>query len=144
VHEIKFNDAQYFLPKSVAAPSRPTRKASQKPFNEDSKFDASSGKEEEVKFNFKPRGARAQRPRRKSGEEVVFYFKHVATSKAWTKPSEISSSDSEEEVIFNFKPANTPRIQITEETSGENSEESDDSGNITSEEETGHGSQLWE
>jgi hypothetical protein len=68
----------------------------------------------------------------------------VATSKVRTKPSEINSSDSEEEVIFNFKPANTPRIQITEATSGKDSEESDDSGNITSEEEVGHGRQPWE
>jgi hypothetical protein len=110
VHEIKFNDAQYFLPKTATAPSRPTRKASQKPFNEGPKFDASSGEEEDVKFNFKPKGAQAQRPGRKSGEEVTFHFKQVATSKARTKLSEISSSDSEEEVIFNFKPANTPRI----------------------------------
>jgi hypothetical protein len=75
---------------------------------------------------------------------VVFHFKQVATSKARTKLSEISSSDSEEEIIFNFKPANIPRIQITETTSGENSEESDDSDNTTSEEETGRGRQLWE
>jgi hypothetical protein len=68
----------------------------------------------------------------------------VATSKVRTKPSEINSSDSEEEVIFNFKPVNTPRIQIIEATSGEDSEESDDSGNITSEEEVGHGRQPWE
>jgi hypothetical protein len=103
VHEIKFNDAQYFLPKMATAPSRPTRKAGQEPFNEGPKFDASSGKEEEVKFNFKPGNARAQRPGRKSSEEV-------ATSKVRTKPNGINSSDSEEEVIFNFKPANTPRI----------------------------------
>jgi hypothetical protein len=144
VHEIKFNDAQYFLPKTATAPSRPTRKAGQEPFNEDPKFDASSGEEEEVKFNFKPRSARAQRLGRKSGEEVAFHFKQVATSKIRAKPSEINSSDSEEEVIFNFKPVNTPRIQITEATSGEDSEESDDSGNITSEEEVGHSRQLWE
>jgi hypothetical protein len=68
----------------------------------------------------------------------------VATSKAQTKPSEINSSDSEEEVIFNFKPANSPRIQIIEATSGENSEESDDSGNITSEEEIDRSRQLWD
>jgi hypothetical protein len=68
----------------------------------------------------------------------------VATSKIRTKPSEINSSDSEEEVIFNFKPANAPQIQITEATSGENSEESDDSGDITSGEESGHGRQPWE
>jgi hypothetical protein len=59
VHEIKFNDAKYFLPKSATAPSQPTRKAGQKPFNEGLKFDASSGEEEEVKFNFKPRSAQA-------------------------------------------------------------------------------------
>jgi hypothetical protein len=75
---------------------------------------------------------------------VAFHFKQVATSKVRTKPSEINSSDSEEEVIFNFKPANTPRIQITKTTSGEDSEESDDSGNITCEEEIGHGHQLSE
>jgi hypothetical protein len=75
---------------------------------------------------------------------VVFHFKQVATSKARTKSSEINSSDYEEEVIFNFMPANTPQIQITETTSGENSEESDDSGNTTSEEKIGHGRQLWE
>jgi hypothetical protein len=144
VHEIKFNDAQYFLPKTAIAPSRPTRKAGQEPFNEGPKFDASSGEEEDVKFNFKPRSARAQRPGRKSGEEVAFHFKRVATPKVRTKPSEINSSDSKEEVIFNFKPANTPRIQITEATSGEDFEESDDSGNITSEEEVGHGRQPWE
>jgi hypothetical protein len=73
---------------------------------------------------------------------VAFHFKQVATSKAQTEPSEINSSDSEEEVIFNFKPATTPRIQITEATSGENSEESDDSDNTTSEEETGRDCQL--
>jgi hypothetical protein len=144
VHEIKFNDAQYFLPKPATASSRPTRKVNRKPFNKGPKFDTSSGEEEEVKFNFKPRGARAQRPERKSGEEVAFHFKQVATSKAQTEPSEINSSDSEEEVIFNFKPDNTPRIQITETTSEENSEESDGSGNTTSEEETGRGRQLWE
>jgi hypothetical protein len=64
VHKIKFNDAQYFLPKSAMVPSRPTRKAGQKPFNEGPKFEVSSGEEEEVKFNFKLRGARAQRPRK--------------------------------------------------------------------------------
>jgi hypothetical protein len=144
VHEIKFNDAQYFLPKPTTTPSRQTRKAYQKPFNEGPEFDASSGEKEGIKFNFKPRGAKAQRPGRKSGEEVTFHFKQVTTSKARTKPSEINLSDSEEEVIFNFKPANIPRIQITEATSGENSEESDDSDNTTSEEETGHGRQLWE
>jgi hypothetical protein len=90
VHEIKFNDAQYFLPKSATVPSRPTRKAGQEPFNEGPKFDASSGEEEEVKFNFKPRSARAQRPGRKSGEEVAFHFKQVATSKVQIKPSEIN------------------------------------------------------
>jgi hypothetical protein len=68
----------------------------------------------------------------------------VATSKAQTEPNEINSSDSEEEVIFNFKPANTPRIQITELTSGEDSEESDDLGSTTFEEETGHSRQSWE
>jgi hypothetical protein len=115
-----------------------------KPFNESPKFDTSSGEEEEVKFNFKPRGARTQKPRGKSGEEVVFHSKQVATSKTLTKPNKINSSDSEEEVIFNFKPTNTPRIQITEATSGEDFEESDDSGNTISEEETGHGRQLWE
>jgi hypothetical protein len=106
VHEIKFNDD--FLPKSATTSSRPIRKADQKPFNKGPKFDTSSGEEEEVKFNFKLRGVRAQRPGRKSGEEVNFHFKHVATSKAQTKPNKINSSDSEEEVIFNFKPANTP------------------------------------
>jgi hypothetical protein len=108
VHEIKFNDAQYFLPKSATAPSRLITKIGQKPFNKGPKFDTSSGEEEEVKFNLKPRGTRAQRPGRKSGEEIALHFKQVATSKARTKPSEINSSDSEEEVIFNFKPANTP------------------------------------
>jgi hypothetical protein len=81
VHEIKFNDAQYFLSKTATAPSRPTRKAGHKPFNEGLKFDVSSGEEEEVKFNFKPRGTRAQRPGRKSVEEVAFHFKQMATSK---------------------------------------------------------------
>jgi hypothetical protein len=75
---------------------------------------------------------------------MALQFKQVATSKARTKPSEINSSDSEEEIIFNFKPANSPRIQIIEATSGENSEESDDSVNATSEEETDHGRQLWD
>jgi hypothetical protein len=75
---------------------------------------------------------------------VVLHFKQVATSKARTKPSEINLNDSEEEVIFNFKSANTPRIQITEATLGENYEESDDSDNTTEEEEAGHGRQLWE
>jgi hypothetical protein len=75
---------------------------------------------------------------------VVFHFKQVATSKAQTEPNEINSSDSEEEVILNFKPTNTPRIQITEATSGEDSEESDNLNNTISEEETGHGHQLWE
>jgi hypothetical protein len=145
VHEIKFNDAQYFLPKSATAPSRPITKAGQKPFSKGPKFDTSSGEEEEeVKFNIKPRGIRTQGPGRKSGEEVAFHFKQVAMSKAQTKPSEINSSDSEEEVIFNFKPANAPQIQITEATSGEDSEESDDSGDITSGEESGHGRQPWE
>jgi hypothetical protein len=59
VHEIKFNDAQYFLPKPAIALSQPTRKRSKIPFNEGPKFDASSGEEEDVKFNFKPRGTRA-------------------------------------------------------------------------------------
>jgi hypothetical protein len=54
VHEIKFNDAQYFLPKSTTALSRPIIKAGQKPFNKGPKFDTSSGEEEDVKFNFKP------------------------------------------------------------------------------------------
>jgi hypothetical protein len=75
---------------------------------------------------------------------VVSHFKQVTTSKAWTEPSEINSSGTEEEVIFNFKPTNTPQIQIIEAISGEDSEESDDSDNTTSEEETGHGHQLWE
>jgi hypothetical protein len=144
VHEIKFNDAQYFLPKPATTPSRPITKADQKSFNKGPKFDTSSGEEEEVKFNLKPRGARIQKPGRKSGEEVTFHFKHVATSKVRTKPSEINSSDSEEEVIFNFKPANSPRIQIIEVTSGENFEESDDSGNITSEEVIDRSRQLWD
>jgi hypothetical protein len=144
VHEIKFNDAQYFLPKPATAPSRPVTKAGQKSFHKGPKFDTSSGEEEEVKFNFKPRGTRTQRPERKSVEEIALHFKQVATYKAQTKPSDINSSDSEEEVIFNFKPANSPRIQIIEVTSGENSEESDDSSNTTSEEEAGHSCQLWE
>jgi hypothetical protein len=144
VHEIKFNDAQYFLPKSAMALSRPIRKVGQKYFNKGPKFDTSSGDEEEVKFNFKPISARAQRPGRKSSEEIASHFKQVATSKAQIKPSEINSIDSEEEVIFNFKPANSPRIQIIEATSGENSEESDDSGNATSEEETDRRRQLWD
>jgi hypothetical protein len=144
VHEIKFNDAQYFLPKSATAPSRPIIKAGQKPFNKGPKFDTSSGEEEEVKFNIKPRGIRAQRPGRKSGEEAVSHFKQVAMSKAQAKPSEINSSDYEEEVIFNFKPANAPQIQITEVTSGGDSEESDESGDITSGEESDHGRQPWE
>jgi hypothetical protein len=46
VHEIKFNDSQYFLPKPATTPSRLTRKASQRPFNEGPKFDASSEEEE--------------------------------------------------------------------------------------------------
>jgi hypothetical protein len=104
VHEIKFNDAQYFLPKPATAPSRPITKIDQKPFNKGPKFDTSSGEEEEVKFNLKPRVTRAQRPGRKSGEGTTLHFKQVATSKAQTKPSDINSSDSEEEVIFNFKP----------------------------------------
>jgi hypothetical protein len=54
------------------------------------------GEEEEVKFNLKPRGARIQKLGRKSGEEVAFHFKQVATSKVRTKLSEINSSDSEE------------------------------------------------
>jgi hypothetical protein len=144
VHEIKFNDVQYFLPKPATTLSRPTRKAGQKSFNKGPKFDTSSGEEEDVKFNFKPRGARAQRPGRKSGEEVIFHFKQVATSKAQTEPNKINSRDSEEEVIFNFNPTSTPQIQIIEATSGENSEASDDSGNTTSEEETGRDRQLWE
>jgi hypothetical protein len=101
-------------------------KAGQKPFKEGLRFDTSSEEEEEIKFNFKPRDARVQRHERKLGEEIAFHFKQVATSKAQTKPNEINSSDSEEEVIFNFKSANSPQIQITEATSGENSEESDD------------------
>jgi hypothetical protein len=144
VHEINFNDAQYFLPKPVTALSSPARKTSQRPFNEGPKFDASLGEEEEVKFNFKPRGTQTQKPREKSGEEVVFHFKRVATSKAQTKLNEINSTDSEEEIIFYFKHANTPRIQITEATSREDSEEFDDSSSATSEEETGHSRQLWE
>jgi hypothetical protein len=75
VHEIKFNDAQYFSPKPAIAPSQPTRKTSQKPFNEGLKLNASFKEEEEIKFNFKPRDARAQRLGRKSGEEVVLHFK---------------------------------------------------------------------
>jgi hypothetical protein len=47
VHEIKFNDAQYFLPKPTIVPSWPARITNQKPFNEGPKFDASSGEEEE-------------------------------------------------------------------------------------------------
>jgi hypothetical protein len=144
VHEIKFNDAQYFLPKSAIVPSRPVRMASKKPFNEGQKYDASLGEEEDVKFNFKSRGARVQKPREESGEEVVFHFKQVATSKARTVPNEINSSDSEEEVIFNFKPANTPQIQITEATSGENFEESDNPDNTTSKEGTDNVRQLRE
>jgi hypothetical protein len=144
VHEIKFNDAQYFLPKSATAPSRPITKAGQKSFNKGPKFDTSSREEEDVKFNLKPRNVRTQRPGRKSGEEATFHFKQVATYKAQTKPSEVNSSDSEEEVIFNFKPANAPQIQITEVTSGEDYEESDESGGITSGEESGHGRQPWE
>jgi hypothetical protein len=144
VHEIKFNDAQYFLPKSAMAPSRSMRKIGQKPFNEEPKFDTSSGEEEEVKFNFKPRGVRAQRTERRPNGGVVFHSKQVVASKARTKPREINSSDSEEEIIFNFKPNSVPRIQIIEATSGENSEESDDSGNATSEEETDRSRQLWD
>jgi hypothetical protein len=68
VHEIKFNDAQYFLPKPATALSRLTRKVSQRPFNEGPKFNASSGEEEDVKFNFKPRGAQTQKPKGKSSE----------------------------------------------------------------------------
>jgi hypothetical protein len=123
------------------APSQLIRKASQKPFNEEPKFDTSSGEEEEVKFNLKPRGVRAQGPERKLGEGVAFHSKQVAASKARTKPREINWSDSEEEVIFNFNPNNLPQIQITEIISGESSEESDDTA---SKEETGRDRQLWE
>jgi hypothetical protein len=59
VDENKFNDAQYFLPKPTTAPSRLARITSQKSFNGGPKFDASSGEEEYVKFNFKPRSAQA-------------------------------------------------------------------------------------
>jgi hypothetical protein len=34
VHEINFNDAQYFLPKPATIPGWLTRKATQRPFNE--------------------------------------------------------------------------------------------------------------
>jgi hypothetical protein len=70
---------------------------------------------------------------------VAFHSKQVVTSKARTKPREISSSDSEEEVIFNFKPNSLPQIQITDVTSGESSEESDDTA---SKEEISHDRQL--
>jgi hypothetical protein len=110
---------------SIFCLNRPIRKAGKKPFNEEPKFDTSSGEEEDVKFNFKPSGVRARRTERKPGGGVAFHSKQVATSKARTKPREINSSESEEEVIFNFKPNGLPQIQITEATSGESSEESD-------------------
>jgi hypothetical protein len=90
VHEIKFIDAQYFLPKFATVPSRPITKAGQKPFNKGPKFDTSSGEEEEVKFNLKPRNVRAQRPGRKSGEGIALHFKQVTTSKVRAKLSEIN------------------------------------------------------
>jgi hypothetical protein len=123
------------------APSQSIRKAGQKPFNEEAKFDTSSGEEEDVKFNFKLRGVRAQRTEQKPGGGVVFHSKQVATSKSRTKPREIYSSDSKEEVIFNFKPNSFPQIQLIEATSEESSEESDDT---VSKEETNRDRQLWE
>jgi hypothetical protein len=133
---VKFNDAQYFLPKPATAPSRPVEMANKKSLNEASKYDALSGEEEEeIKFNFKPRGTRTQKLKEESDEEVVFHFKQVATSKVWTMLKEINMSDSEEEIIFNFKPANTPQIQITETVLGEDSEEFDDMDDMTFEDE---------
>jgi hypothetical protein len=87
VHEIKFNDAQYFLPKSATAPSRPKTKANQKSFNKGPKFDTSSGEEEDVKFNLKPRGTRTQGPGRSQVK------KWPSTSNRWLclkpKPSQV-------------------------------------------------------
>jgi hypothetical protein len=46
VHEVKFNDAQYFLPKFIIASDRPTKMMSRRSLNEGSKYDASSKEEE--------------------------------------------------------------------------------------------------
>jgi hypothetical protein len=42
--------------------------------NEGPKYDASPG-EEEVKFNFKPKGTQTQKFKEESDEELVFHFK---------------------------------------------------------------------
>jgi hypothetical protein len=145
VHEVKFNDAQYFLPKPTTALGQSTETVSRKSLNECSKYDASSEEEEgEIKFNFKPKCTKTRKLKDESDEEVIFHFKQVATSKVRTMPKGTNTSDFEEEVVFNFKPVNTPRIQITETDSGGDFEESDDSDIVTSEDENNDGRQLWE
>jgi len=80
---VKFNDAQYFLPKLVTAPSRSTEMENRRSLNEGPKYDVSSDEEEEIKFNFKLKGTQTQKLKEES-DEVVFHFKQVATSKIQT------------------------------------------------------------
>jgi hypothetical protein len=60
VHEMKFNDAQYFLPKPTTTPDRSIELASKRSLIEGPRYDVSSEEEEEeIKFNFKPKSAQS-------------------------------------------------------------------------------------
>jgi hypothetical protein len=57
VHEIKFNDAQFFLSKEgkeKGKPSEPVKILRNNVPTEGSEYDTSSEKEKEIKFHFKP------------------------------------------------------------------------------------------
>jgi hypothetical protein len=92
VHEVKFNDAQYFIPKPTTALGRSTEMASKGSLIEGPRYDISSEEEEEeIKFNFKPKNAQSQKLKEESDEEVVFHIGRVATSKVRTALSTSNS-----------------------------------------------------
>jgi hypothetical protein len=75
VHEVKFNDAQYFMLKPATEPGWSTKMASKGSLIEDLRYDVSSEEEEEeIKFNFKPKSAQSQKLKEELDEEVVFHF----------------------------------------------------------------------
>jgi hypothetical protein len=128
VHEIKFNDAQFFLSKEgkeKGKSSEPVKTLRNVAPTEGSKYDASSEEGEEIKFHFKPQTTlQTKRSNERSDEEVIFNLKSKIISQIG-----FSSNDSDEEVTFNLKNKTASQVETS---SNEESEESEDSGHTMS------------
>jgi hypothetical protein len=127
VHEIKFNDAQFFLSKEDKKkdkPSEPVKTSRNAVQTEESEYDVSSEEEEEeIMFHFKSHTMfQTKKSSRGSDEDAIFNFKLKTALQVG-----FSSDDSDEEVTLNLK---TKAASQVETPSSEESDKSKDSGHM--------------